>query len=391
MLPWQRVGRLEEEVVTTAKRGGRTAGARSASGKKAVTSYDVARAAGVSQSAVSRALASGGSVSSTTREKVMRAVEELGYRPNAIARSLITNRSNMVAVVVANIDYHPELTAQISRSFSERGLHVLLFTMEQEADADRVVDEVWQYRVDGVIAAVELPRRHVHLLQKRRVPAVFINRYDDDPRVNTVCCDQVGGERLLVDGLIGAGHKRFGIIQGPSGSAAGARRIAGAVERLAECGIENVRFEDGDFSYQSGRRALLALLSQGVRLDAVICANDMMALGAMDAARHELGLAVPQALSIVGFDGLAQATWSSYGLVTVRQRTRDMVEAAVGMLIARVGSPALPVEKLVFPGELVDGGSARTADRRQLALGPQALERSRSGHGSTAVGEGSGR
>ncbi len=328
-------------------------------GHRAVTSYDVAKHAGVSQSAVSRCFTLGGSVSKATRERIMRAVDELGYRPNAIARSLITQRSNMVAVIVANIAFHPEFTAQLSRSFTARGLHILLFTLDHEGDADRVVDQIWQYRVDGVVAAVRLPKRHIEAFAARRLPAIFVNRLDEDVSISSVSCDQAGGERLLVDRLVAAGHRRFGIIRGPVESAVSVRRVESAVARLGEHRIADIRFADGDFDYASGRRAFHALLESGAPPQAVICANDMMAIGAMDAARHDLGLAIPGDVSVVGFDGLPQARWASYDLVTVRQPTRAMVEAAADMLIARIEDPSLGTEKRSFSGELVEGSSAR--------------------------------
>lgn len=326
---------------------------------KPVTSYDVAKRAGVSQSAVSRCFTAGGSVSKVTRAKIMAAVDALGYRPNAIARSLITQRSNMVAIIVANIGFHPEFTACLSRCFTARGLHVLLFTMDHESDADRVVDQIWQYRVDGVIAAVRLPRSHVETFAKRKMPLVFLNRYASDIPINSVCCDQIEGERLLVDGLLAAGHRRFGIIAGPSDSAVSAQRVEEAVRRLEQAGMRDVAIVEGEFDYDSGRRAMRALASNGTAPEAVICANDMMAIGAMDAVRFDLGLAIPDDVSIVGFDGLNQAYWASYNLMTIRQPVSAMVEAAVDMLMARVDSPGLATEKRMFSGELVRGGSAK--------------------------------
>lgn len=329
------------------------------SAAKAATSYDVARLAGVSQSAVSRCLTPGASVSVATRAKIMRAIDSLDYRPNAIARSLITQRSNMVAIVVANIGFHPEFTAYLSRGFSARGLHVLLFTLDHEADADRVMDQIWQYRVDGVIAAVRLPPQHVEMFAQRRTPLIFLNRVYEDMPVNSVCCDQAEGERMLVDRLIAAGHRRFGIIKGPVDSVVSSQRVAEVVARLRSSGISDVALVDGDFAYESGKRALHKLVELAGVPDVVVCANDMMAIGCMDAARYDLKLRVPDDLSVVGFDGMAQAYWASYDLVTIRQPTAAMVEAAVDMLMARVENPELGTEKRMFSGEFVAGTSAR--------------------------------
>lgn len=289
----------------------------------------------------------------------MKAIDSLGYRPNAIARSLITQRSNMVAIVVANIGFHPEYTAYLSRSFSARGLHVLLFTLDHEADADRVMDQIWQYRVDGVIAAVRLPPQHIEMFAERRTPLIFLNRVYADMPVNSVCCDQAEGERMLVDRLIAAGHRRFGIIKGPVDSVVSSQRVDEAVARLRANGIADVTLVAGDFDYESGKRAFHTLVGLMGVPDAVVCANDMMAIGCMDAARYDLKLRVPDDVSVVGFDGMAQAYWASFDLVTVRQPTEAMVEAAVDMLMARVENPDLGTEKRMFSGELVTGTSAR--------------------------------
>ncbi len=330
------------------------------SGNRPVTSYDVARTAGVSQSAVSRCFTPGASVSKSTRAKVMQAVEALGYRPNAIARSLITRRSNMVAIVVANMSYHPELTASLSRHFSARGLHILLFTIDHESDACRIVDQIWQYRVDGVIAAVHLQREMVESFAKRKLPLVFINRLYTDVPANSVVCDHVAGERLVVDRLLAAGHRSFGIVAGPDDSVVSAQRVEEAVRRLRDAGISEITLTAGDFDYHSGREAMRSLVSKaGEAPDAVICANDMMAIGCVDEARHGLNLKVPDDVSIVGFDGLGPARWASYDLVTVRQPLDAMAEAAVDMILARADDPLMTAEKRVFSGELIEGTSAR--------------------------------
>lgn len=329
---------------------------------KPVTSYDVARAAGVSQSAVSRCFTPGASVSPATRNKIMEAVDRLGYRPNAIARSLITQRSNMVAIIVANIGYHPELTASLSRHFSARGLHILLFTIDHEGEADRVVEQIWQYRVDGVVAAVHLPKRHVETFARRKLPLVFINRLYSDVPASSVACDHFEGERLLVDHLLATGHRSFGIVSGPSDSVVSAQRVEEALRRVREAGIVDVFQTAGEFDYDSGRQAMKDLVRQAGRApEAVICANDMMAIGCLDGARYDYGLLVPEEISIVGFDGLGPSHWLSYRLVTIRQPLEAMVEAAADMLLARVDNPALSAEKRVFSGELVRGTSARLA------------------------------
>ena len=193
--------------------------------KRQPTSYDVARHAGVSQSAVSRCFKPGASVSKKMRERVMKSVRELGYTPNAIARGLITRRSNMVAVIISNLNFYPEVLSELSNRFTERGVHVLLFTLGYESDVSRVLDQVWQYQVDGVVAAAHLESDQIEQFAARQIPLVFYNRSYQDMPVSSVCCDQVGGERMLVNLLVSSGqHQSFAIIGGPADSAVSMQR-----------------------------------------------------------------------------------------------------------------------------------------------------------------------
>ena len=329
-----------------------------------VTSYDVARRAGVSQSAVSRSFKPGASVSKKMRARVTKAAEELRYQPNLIARSLITRRSNMVAVVISQQTnlYYPEVLVQLSQRFSERGVRVLLFTLEHESDIDVMLDQIFQYQVDGVVEAARLSGEQIDLIEQRGIPFVFYNRSFKDRQVSSVCCDQAEGERWLVDRLVAAGHRSFGVISGPEDSAVSVERTQGALERLKELDVESVTVVPGDYSYESGANGLLELKSRLGKLpDAVVCANDIMAIGCMDAARYRSGVKVPEDLSVVGFDGVGPAQWESYDLTTVRQPVGRMTEAAVSMILERIEQPDVPPEKRTFSGILVDGGSARMA------------------------------
>ncbi|MEH6583117.1 MAG: LacI family DNA-binding transcriptional regulator [Halioglobus sp.] len=332
-----------------------------ASSKRHVTSYDVAQHAGVSQSAVSRCFKPDASVSKKMRERVMKSVKELGYFPNAIARGLITRRSNMVAVIVSNLNYYPEVLSELSARFSERGVHVLLFTLNHESDVGRTLNEVWQYQVDGVIAAAHLTPEQVEAFSERNVPLVFYNRSYSDMPISSVACDQVEGERSLVSVLAGsAGHKSFAVISGPKDSVVSMQRTQGALDRLNELGISDIDQASGDYSYDSGRRAILEIVSRrGGAPDAVICANDMMAMGCMDGLRYKLNLDIPGDVSVVGFDGVRAAAWSSFDLATIQQPVESMAEAAVSMLLDRVDNYDLPPEKRLFSGVLHRGGSIR--------------------------------
>jgi DNA-binding LacI/PurR family transcriptional regulator len=325
------------------------------------TSYDVALLAGVSQSAVSRCLQPGASASAKMRERVRRAALALGYTPNAIARSLITRRSNLIAVLISNLTslYYPEVLSELSAQATMHGERILLFALPHESDIDQTLEQVLQYQVDGVLAAVRLSGEQLESINSRRIPVVFFNRYLRDRPVNAVFCDQVDGARLLVNRLYRAGHRRFGIIAGPTDSVVGEERLRATLETLAELGVRDTPVVRGGYDYASGVQGLHELIKLGRRTPQVaVCANDVMAIGCMDAARFDLGLSIPDKLSVVGFDGVGPSTWSSYRLTTIRQPVERMAEAALRLLMDRVENPELPPEKCVLAGTIVEGNSA---------------------------------
>lgn len=332
--------------------------------RKRATSYDVAELAGVSQSAVSRVFQDGASASKDMRNRVMSAADKLGYRPNAIARGLITQRSNMVAVIISKQTnlYYPEVLFQLTQRFSDRGIRVLLFTLEHEGDIDSILETILQYRVDGIVTAALLSPQQVETVENAHIPVIFYNRTLPEVLVNSVRCDQEEGERWLVGELHAAGHRSYAIVSGPEDSPVSAERTTGALQKLDELGIEDVTVVSGDFGYQSGRLAVTKIMNRlDAPPDAIIVANDAMAIGCVDEVREAFGLKVPQDISIVGFDGVGPARFAAYDLSTVRQPVGRMTEAAVSMLIDRIEDPDLSPEKRVFSGERIRGGSARMA------------------------------
>ena len=334
-------------------------------GRKRATSYDVARKAGVSQSAVSRVFQQGASASKAMREKVHAAADELGYRPNAIARGLITQRSNMVAVIISKLTnlYYPEVLVQLTQRFSARGIRVLLFALEREGDIDSILEQILQYQVDGILTASMMSAGQLETIERIGIPVVFYNRTLQEKLVSSVRCDQEEGERWLVGELIRAGHKSYGIVSGPADSTVSAERTAGALQKLREESIDDITSVSGDYGYETGRACFVDIVNQrGSPPDAIIGANDVMAIGCIDEAREGFDLRVPDDISIVGFDGVGPARYAAYDVTTVRQPVRRMTEAAIAMLLERIENPELSPEKRAFSGLRVRGGSARFVD-----------------------------
>jgi len=336
-----------------------------------VTSYDVALLAGVSQSAVSRCFKPGASVSKSTYARVMKAAAGLDYIPNAAARSLITRRSNMVALIISNLAilYCPEVLVELSQQITRRGKRVLLFTTQHESDVEQILSDVWQYQVDGVIAAAALSAQQVQEFERRNVPLVVFNRNLRDLSVNAVLCDQYESGRLMAAHLAAAGHRRFGIITGPEESPIASERRRGAVDYLAEIGLPPPVMAAGQFDYASGARGLREIVSRlGQAPDAIMCGNDAMAIGCLECARHELGIDVPGRMSVTGFDAVEAASWMSYNITTLRQPVQKMAQAAADLLSSVIESHGNPPETRSFPATLIEGGTARLAPSARASL-----------------------
>ncbi|MEM0984937.1 MAG: LacI family DNA-binding transcriptional regulator [Pseudomonadota bacterium] len=336
-----------------------------AKGRRA-TSYDVARLAGVSQSAVSRCFKPGASVSKTMRDKVMKAAAALEYQPNAIARGLITRRSHLVAVLVSGklSLYYPEVLFRLKEALTRQHLQVLLFTVHREADADEVIEQAWQFQVDGVISASHLSRAQFGMLEKRQIPVVFFNRYFTDVSANIVLCHPSAQVAELIDRLIALGHKQFALLRGPEENMVSSERARLVEAALARHGLSPVSSAHGDFVYESGAAGLQAIMRDAsTPPTAIICMNDMMAMGCMDEARYVLNLNVPDDLSIASFDGTGMAQFASYEITTIRQPIGRMCEAAANLIAARAETYEQSYEKHVFEGALITGRSIAAAPR----------------------------
>lgn len=336
--------------------------------KSHVTSIDVARLANVSQSAVSRTFTPGASVSEATREKVMDAARKLGYRPNAHARSLTTKRSRIIGLVLSYLGnlFHPAALEKLSKRLQADGHHVLLF-LSDNPNSDEVVNEILQYHVDGIIlAATTLSSSIAQRCADAAIPVVLFNRVmakGSAGAVSSVRSDNLAGGRAVARYLADSGHERIAFIAGYEESSTNLERERGFREGLADCGLRIWARAVGNYDFDQARQAVLDLFGgKGERPDAVFVASDHMAFAVMDTLRHELGLRVPEDVSVVGFDNVPQAAWPSYRLTTVEQPLGPMVEATVDLLQRHLyqDHPAAG-ENVVVPGELMIRGSVRSA------------------------------
>lgn len=338
--------------------------------KANVTSVHVARLAQVSQSAVSRTYTPGASVSSITRARVLDAAKKLGYRPNAIARSLITKRSRIIGVVMSQLDnqFYPVVLEKLSQRLRRDGYHVLLFISDRH-DSDSVLAEILQYQVDGIVmASTVLSSALARDCARAGSPVVLFNRMtrfssSDDHPASAVTSDNEAGGRMVARHLAAGGHRRIAYIAGVEESSTNVDRERGFREELAFLGKRIHARAVGHYSFEGAQIAARELFSNAAdRPDAVFVGSDHMAMAVMDVLRIELALAVPHDVSVVGFDNVPQAAWGSYQLTTVEQPVEQMIETTAMLLLEQLEGGVKP-HAVTVPCRLVVRASTRQSLR----------------------------
>lgn len=329
--------------------------------KNVVTSGDVARKACVSQSAVSRAFTPGASVAPETRQRILKAASDLGYRPNALARAMISGRSRLIAMMTAYLEnqFYPVVLEGISRRLQDRGYSVLLF-MTDPGDQDKVVQQIMQYQVEGIVmASATLSSTLARECAQTGIPVVLFNRYVPSSPASSVTSDNIEGGRLAGDFLVRGGHQRIAFIAGDEDSSTNRDREAGFYKALAEHGVTPWRRAVGGYTFEGAAQAARCLFSGVEKPDAVFVANDHMAFAVMDVLRQELGLEVPNHVSVVGYDDVPEAAWKGYDLTTVSQSADAMIDATLSILIEQIENQSVVKRAAMMPSRLVIRRSSR--------------------------------
>ena len=327
-----------------------------------ITSLDVARMAGVSQSAVSRVF-SGASASPTTIAKVRAAADHLGYRPNAMARAMKSGKSRIIGLLVAYLEnqFYPVALEQLSRALQERGYHILVFMVSNASDQiESTVQELMDYQVDGIVtASVSMSFGLTERCAASGIPVVLFNRGQDGSGLSTVTSDNLSGGSKVAEFLLAGGHQRIAHIMGWQGSSTGRDRALGFRRGLAAAGAAPLDEIDGMYTRDAAAAAARTLMARRDPADAIFVGNDHMAFAVMDVLRSELGLRIPQDVSVVGYDDVPLAGWPAYDLTTLRQPLNRMVEATVDTLLGQIEHPHRPTQKIEIAGPLIVRISAR--------------------------------
>ena len=341
-------------------------GTRSRS-KRAATSWTVARDAGVSQSTVSRALRGDPRVREETRRKITESAVRLGYAPRPDLHQSAAKPTRTIGIVVADLTnpFFPRQLEPIWDEFHLLDYQVVLFVERTDTPAGyeglkRLLDR----SIDGVLlTTATLGSRIPSLIHGKEIPMVQLTRYIDGLDADRVVSDNRGGMLAAARYVLGLGHRRVGLIRGPGNTSTQRDRLIGMTDALAEMELElDPKYvKQGGFTHQSGYQFASELLSMPERPTVIFCANDVVAFGAMDAAKA-LGVDVPRDVSIVGFDDIPMAAWDAFKLTTVQQPAVEMARSAARMLAERIesGEDIGPGRKQVFVANLI---KRETVDR----------------------------
>ena len=330
---------------------------------------DVAERARVSVSTVSHVLNGTRKVAEGTRVGVLAAVEELGYRPNLLAKGLKTRRTYTLGLLIPDIQnpFFTSVVRGVEDVALSRGYHLFLCNTDEDAGReDEYVVELAKKGVDGLMVAPSASRaERAGRLRSEGVPFVFVDRRVEGVEADVVGVDNRAGMRLVAEHLVGMGHRRVGMVSGPLDKASGRERyegLKGALEELGS-GLEDRLVRFGDFKTAGGREGARGLMDLGTPPTAIVAANNQMTLGALLEIEGR-GLRVPEDVSVVGFDDPEWAPLVSPPLTAVAQPTYEMGVRAAGLLLDRIeGVPEAPARSVLLePWLVVRGSVARVGE-----------------------------
>ncbi len=331
------------------------------------TIKDVAKAANVSITTVSRVINhKSEGVGDETREKILRVMEELKYQPNRIARGLVTKRTNTLGLILPDIanPFFPEIARGVEDTANIYGYNVILCNTDDRADKEELYINVLKEKcVDGIIfnSSASPVSGHIKQLTDYDMPFVLLDRYMDIDHLPGVYSDGFDGMYQMARYVLQMGHRDVAYIGGPKGRSA-CNRYEGFKQALDDYGMTAQKrlIEEGNYKLSGGKEAMTKLLDRGEKFTAVICANDLTAVGAMEILKQR-GCAVPGDVSVTGFDDIQIAGFMEPKLTTVAQPCYEMGEVATGMLIKLIEGRELEQAEIKLKPQLVIRNSVKKA------------------------------
>lgn len=328
---------------------------------KPPTAHDVAKLAGVSQAAVSRAYTPGASVSAKMRARIELAAAELNYRPNLLARSLITKRSYIIGVVVGFMEnpFYANLLQRLSASLQQQGFHILLFTTDGKTESEPGISEILKYQIDAlVLASASLCSEVASQCIRNGIPVVLVNRKDRSGIASSVTGDNKSGAAAIADHLVERGCARIGFISGNENSSTSVERETAFENQLKKRGQTIWKRASGNYTFEGAACATRTLMDGAVLPDAIFCANDHMAIACIEVLRHEYQKEVGKDIAVAGFDDIDVASRPAYMLTTFSQPLDMMIEELMHILTNIHSSEHVSPVEIIVEGKLVIRQSA---------------------------------
>lgn len=322
-----------------------------------VTAQAVADAVGVSRSAVSRAFTQGAYLDNAKRKAILQMAAQMGYQPNALAAGLQGGSSHLVAIFMGNTrnPYDAMFVSQLVRALNDLNKWPILIDGGGKRAA-AAIDEIMRFPLDALILrGGSMSEDIVAHCARFGIPSISSGRPIHASGVDNVCCDNALGCKRVTELLLAGGRRRFGLISGPEDFYSAEKRKAGVLEVLAAAGLTLNCEVYGDYTVESGH-AIATNLLRANDVDALICCNDAMAIGALTAAR-ELGLQVPKDLAVVGFDDVEMSGWPVFNLTTVCNPVDAAVREIIRLLERRLATPDKADEQVFLEPHVVARGT----------------------------------
>ena len=322
---------------------------------KPATSQDVAKLAGVSQSAVSRWFTKGASISTRTKLRVLEAAKKLKYKPtNLLSNSILNENSGLVGVILPYVTsrYYPEVLIELHEALRQAGFRILLITTDDGEELDeKLIQPYLKDKLIAIISATKPTDTFVESCIQKRIQFIAYNRSWNIPTISSVACDHKNGGQIVADYFLQNKHQNIGLIEGPRGSFVSDERSKGFKQHLKNHKKIKLHIEKGFFTYDGGYQAAEKILKKNV--SAIFCADDTMAFGCQDFIKNSKSLKARNQIEIIGYGDISMSSWKSYDLTTVRQPIRQMSKLATQLINEFIKDPDFEPINHIVQGRLI--------------------------------------
>ena len=329
---------------------------------KTATSQDVAKLAGVSQSAVSRSFTKGASISSRTKLRVLEAAKKLRYKAPNISNNVISNEdSGLVGVILPYVTsrYYPEVLTELHEALKLGGFRILLITTDEGEELDeKLVKPYLKEKLIAIVSAIKPTESFVESCNAKRIQFISYNRCWNIPTLSSVACDHKNGGEMIAEYFMKNNHKKIGLIEGPKDSFVSDQRIKGFKQYYKNNKNIKIFNEKGFFTYDGGYQAAQKVL-KNKDISAIFCADDTMAFGCLDYIKKNTIFKIPKDLEIIGYDDISMSNWKSYDLTTVRQPIRQMSKLVTQLIDEYIRDPDYESINHIIQGSLIKRKTTR--------------------------------